>query len=342
MNNEEEISLNHGQQTGKKAIGQDKNAKSDNINEPELKMEPNVVDLGAMMGNSTSNEEFVRRLLELPEEKLIPWEECVLPSKGLYYNWPDGVVMVKAMGQAAEKVLATQRLAQSGQSIDYLFRECCKFPDGFDPADLLLGDRVFLLYYLRGITHGNMYEFMIGCPQCEASSTHKYDLNDLASTIKWANASIGHEPFKVILPYMSKATGREVFVGLRFLRALDANDILAQRKFRKQHFSRPASSVRAGTLPSQRAKQRQEATLDDSLTENLEKMIVSVMGVTDQTTIKTFVQKLHSTDTAAIREWMRENSPGIDTTVVITCPSCDNEFRAELPISESFFRPVKS
>ena len=338
MNNEEEIIIGGGANAGKSQ------PKQNQADDKEFKMEAHDVHLENILGgNATSNEEFLKRILELPEEKLIPWEECTLPSKGIYYNWPDGVVMVKAMGQTAEKVLATQRLAQSGQSIDYLFRECCKFPTGFDPADLLLGDRVFLLYYLRGITHGNLYEFLISCPQCEVSATHKYDLNDLATTIKWADASVGREPFRITLPYMSKATGREVFVGVRFLRASDANDILAQRKFRKQNFSRPANSVRAGgTLPSQRAAQRQDASLDDSLSENLEKMIVSVMGVTDPGAIRAFVQKLHSTDTATIREWIRENSPGIDTTVLITCPSCSYEFRAELPISESFFRPVKS
>jgi len=340
MNNEEEIPLQHN--SGKTPKPSSSKQSAEASTEPEMRMEAHPVDLGSVMGKSTNNEEFLRQLLELPEEKLIPWEECTLPSKGIYYNWPDGVVMVRAMGQAAEKVLATQRLAQTGQSIDYLFRECCKFPNGFDPADLLLGDRVFLLYYLRGITHGNMYEFMISCPQCESIGTHKYDLNDLATTIKWADASLGKEPFKVVLPYMSKATNREVFVGLRYLRATDANEMISQRKFRKQNFSRPANSVRSGALPSQRMRAKQEATLDETVTENLEKMIVSVMGVTDLMAIKAFVQKLHSTDTATIREWMRDNSPGIDTTVLITCPSCDHEFRAELPISENFFRPVKS
>ena len=178
----------------------------------------------------------------------------------------------------------------------------------------------------------------------QTSSTHKYDLNDLASTITWADAAVGREPFKVILPYMSKVTNREVFVGVRFLRASDANEILSQRKFRKQAYTKPGNSVRSGgLLPSQRNKQKiDNNTLDESITENLEKMITSVMGITDQIAIRSFVQKLHSTDTSTIREWVREHSPGIDTTVIITCQHCDHEFKDELPISESFFRPVKA
>jgi len=336
--NEEEVIIGSGAKNDTKTTP----LKTEESNH-ENKMEPTIVDLESHFPKSSSNEDFLRKILEMPEEKLIPWEECTLPSKGVYYGWPDGVVMVKAMGQAAEKVLATQRLAQSGQSIDYLFRECCKFPNTFDPADMLLGDRVFLLYYLRGITHGNLYEFLISCPDCDASATHKYDLNDLASTIKWADASLGREPFRVVLPYITKATGREVYVGLKFLRATDANEMLSQRKFRKQNFSRPANTVRSGgAMPSQRNKAKQDNSIDETLSDNLEKMIINVMGISDAMAIKAFVSKLHSTDTATIREWMRENSPGIDTTVLITCPSCDHEFRAELPISESFFRPTKS
>lgn len=288
-------------------------------------------------------EEFINELLSTPEEQLIPWEECYLPSRGIYYDWPDGVVMVKAMGQTAEKILATQRLAQSGQSIDYLFRNCCKFPDGFDPADLLLGDRVFLLYFLRGITYGNMYEFMITCPNqnCQATNTHQYDLNELAGTIVWADPSLGKEPFRVDLPYLSSATGRDVWVGVRFLRAADSNDMLAKRKMRRKMFARPGG-VRSRQQRQQQQRQQQQQQIDETITENLEKIVVSVMGVSDPMQVRSFISRLHSQDTTAIREWLRVNTPGIDNTIVVECPECGHEFTTELPITESFFRPAKT
>ena len=292
-----------------------------------------------------SPEEFIDELLQIPEEQLIPWEECYIPSRGAYYGWPEGVVMVKAMGQAAEKVLATQRLAQSGQSIDYLFRACCQFPDGFDPADLLLGDRVFLLYFLRGITYGNIYEFAVTCPDqnCQAVNTHKYDLNELAGTIIWANTGLGNEPFRVDLPYLSKATNREVWVGVRFLRATDANDMIAKRKMRKKMFARPGGA-RSRKTPRQNQQDRQQQVqqLDETISENMEKIIVSVMGVSDPFTIRSFISKMHSQDTTAVREWLRENTPGIDNTIQIECPDCNTEFTTELPITESFFRPANT
>lgn len=304
------------------------------------KMESHVANLQLGTPGGTP-EEFIDELLRLPEEQLIPWEECHIPSRGIYYGWDEGVVMVRAMGQAAEKILATQRLAQSGQSIDYLFRACCQFPGGFDPSDLLLGDRVFLLYFLRGITYGNIYEFVVTCPDqnCQAVNTHKYDLNELAGTIVWADNSLGSEPFRVDLPYLSKATGRDVWVGVRFLRATDANDMIAKRKMRKKLFARPGGPRSRAT---QRQSQQQQQQLDDTISDNMEKIIVSVMGVQDPFTIRSFISKMHSQDTTAVREWLRDHTPGIDNTIQIECPDCGGEFTTELPITESFFRPAKS
>lgn len=301
-----------------------------------------IGDISSMIRPGASNEELLDAILQTPDDKMIPWEECHLPSGGLYYGWPDGIVMVRAMGQNVEKVLANQRLAQSGQSIDYLINECCKFPDGFSAVDLLLGDKVFLLYFVRGITHGNNYEFAITCPnqECGALSTHSYDLNDLARTITWANRSLGQEPFKVSLPYMSKLVGKDFYIGVRFLRGTDANDMLAKRKVRNKLTK--SGSVRSRRTPvDPRRQQQQSQQIDDSVTENLSKIIVSVMGIDDYFKIKQFVEKMHSQDTATVREWLRVNTPGIDNTVTVECPECSREITMELPITESFFRPSK-
>lgn len=302
-----------------------------------------VSHLEDVVGPGSSNAELLDAVLQLPHERLIPWESCPLPSQGFYYGWGTAGVEVRAMGQAAEKILATQRLAQSGQSVDYLFRECVRFPDpAFDPMDLLVGDRMFLLYYIRGITHGNTYEFAITCPnpQCAKSSTHSYDLNRLASTIQAAKPELGTEPFKVTLPYMSTCVGREFWVSLRFLRGRDTNNMIAMRRTKKR-IATPAA--RAGREPRNpfADRQREQIVIDDTLTENLQLVIQSIMDIPDRGRINQFVEKMHATDTAAIREWLRENSPGIDSAVSLNCPECGQEFNVELPITESFFRPTQ-
>jgi len=303
---------------------------------------PRVGVLEELIGPTMSDQQLVDAILQAPEEKLIPWENCKLPSLGLFYGWEQPFCQVRAMGQAAEKILATQRLAQSGQSIDYLFNECCRFQNGLDPLDLLAGDRIYLLYYLRGITHGNIYEFAVTCqrPDCQQVSTHSYDLNQLASTIKWADPNLGGEPFRVQLPYLTETTRRDFWVGLRFLRGRDMNNLVTTRRLRKKLYAAPA--VRAGRPNAQRRPNvHAEPTIDDTLTENLQMVIDNVMGVKDRAKVAAFVARMHATDTSAVREWLRDNSPGIETTITMTCPECGQEFMTELPITESFFRPTQ-
>lgn len=291
-----------------------------------------------------SNEELVDRILQVDQEKLIPWELIEIPSRGIYYGWVDGMCQIRPMGQTAEKILVTQRLVSSGQAIDYLFRECCQFPNGFDPVDLLVGDRAFLLYYLRGITHGQIYEFTTTCPneECGAISPYAYNLNELASTIRYADPSLGQEPFQVTLPHMSEIVGRHMYVGVRFMRASDANDIASRRRVKKKATSQAGVRTRGRGTPKPQGQQDQNVALDSILNDNLEKLIVHVQGVRDPLRIREFITRLHARDTATIREWLRDNTPGIDTTVEITCSGCQIDYAVELPITEAFFRPAKS
>jgi hypothetical protein len=301
-----------------------------------------VSDISKLVGNATSDLDIVDIISRATPEQLIPWEETTLPSKGLYYGWSSGVIGVKAWSAKVDKILATARLAQTGQSIDYMLKECCRFPDGFDVQDLLVGDQIYLLYYLRGITHGNIYEFASTCPnqQCQQVATHTIDLNELVTTIVWANESLGSEPFKVSLPYLSKTTGREITASIRYLRVRDANGI--QRAKKAQNMV--VGGSRAKIKPRERAQQfvdhsRDEIALDDLVTQNIETVIVDIMGVTDRFKIKSIVNKMHSTDIAVIREWLSENTPSIETMVEIQCAACNEAYRAMLPITESFFRP---
>ena len=95
-----------------------------------------------------SDAELVDTIIATPQDQIIPWEDAILPSGGMYYGWPDGVIKVRAWGTDVDKILATQRLAQSGQSMNMLIERCVKYPAGFTTQDLLVGDQVFLLYYL--------------------------------------------------------------------------------------------------------------------------------------------------------------------------------------------------
>jgi hypothetical protein len=299
-----------------------------------------ISEMSKLIGDAISNIDVVDIISKASADQLIPWEETTLPSKGLYYGWTSGVVSVRAWSSKIDKILANSRLAQTGQSIDYMLRECCRFPDGFDVQDMLVGDQIYLLYYLRGITHGNEYEFALTCPnqQCQRVSTHSVDLNELVNTIVWADESLGTEPFIVNLPYLTRITGKEISASVRFLRVHDAN-IIQRTKKAKNIIGGSRAKIKPRDRIQQTDQSKDDIVLDDIVTQNIETVITDIMGVADRFKIKNVVDKMHSTDIATIRDWLSKHTPSIETVVEVQCANCGETHNIMLPITESFFRP---
>jgi len=289
-------------------------------------------------------DDVVDLILSKPPEEFLPWEKIPLPSAGMYYEGkiPNGEVQVRPMGLIADKILATQRLAQSGQTIDYIFKNHVKFPDpAFDPLDLLVGDRMFLLYYLRGITHGNNYEFTVTCTneECARVSSHEYDLNKIAETVKGPTVT---EPLKVILPSMTKSLselaggGTEVYAEVRFLRGRDLQVMMRTHRIKEN-----VQTGIARNAITNKPMAFVEPSLDSSIEDHLNMVIVSINGNRDRTKINEIFKRMTSADTAAIRRTLTKNEPGVETAIIVTCPDCKTEMRMNLPITESFFRPTE-
>lgn len=290
-----------------------------------------------------SNAEALEAILQSPEERLIAWEEIALPSKGLYYGWTSPVVKVRPWGSVIDKILATSRLVATGQAINQMIAHSVIFPDGFTVDELLVGDHIFLLYYLRGITHGNMYEFAVTQPS-GGVSTYVFDMNELAQTITFADEYLGPEPFDIVLPHMSEQIGREVTVSVRFMRVGDTESIARNRKAMNKAIGQSSRVTVRGKKGRQKpqAAQSNEIEIDNAVTENLGRMIVKIMGEkVDRYVTESFVERLHSSDTAVIRQWLKDNSPGIDPTVTLTDQETGQEFQVMLPITEAFFRPQR-
>jgi hypothetical protein len=311
---------------------------SEQLSEPQLAPQ-------LMEERNKPKESILDRVLKTKEEDLHPWEEVILPSKGMYYGGriPGGIVEVKPMGLYADKVLATQRLVRSGEALEYIFKRYVKLPNDFDCLELLDDDRSFLLYYLRGITHGNSYEFVLTCPQCEGISEHEYDLNELWENATPPNEKLGQEPFSVRLPDLSDQLGEDFIVKVRFLRGHDTNEMLGTVK--------PSDGLpgraRARKKRDWRNKDKADEvrtfgeTLDSTLEKNINKIIVEAGGETSRGKIRQLVDRLHSSDVNSIIEFLRQNSPGIDTVVETDCTRCSATIVTPLPITASFFRPEK-
>lgn len=257
-----------------------------------------------------------------------PWEDVSLPSKGLYYGgsmWsdvelPGGIIQVRPWTINEEKILNTTRYVKSNKALDMIFERVCKFPEGFTANDLLIGDRLFLLFYFRGISYGNEYEFSVRCTNedCQKMSTHTYDLNNLASGIRYANEDLGPEPFMVDLPNATKKAGGRIYVEIKFSRQSDVKSLMR--------------------MQNQKKMVGDTSQTDESIAQEMIQNIISVNGNKDRAMISKFVDNMSALDASVIREFLRKNSPGIEPKINISCPHCDNEMEMELPITETFFR----
>lgn len=287
-----------------------------------------------------NNEQILDFFLSKKDDELVPWESMTLPSQGLYYgnSCPGGVVQVRPMGIFAEKILSTLRLAKTGQALDMVYKHCVKFPDpNFDPLDLLAGDGTFILFYLRGITFGNLYEFTVTCTDddCGKQMIKTFDLNQLQATIHTPTPGFEKEPFELELPYASQLFKVPFKVKVRMIRRSDMNHMAATRRASK--LIEP-TNVQVDKLTKRFKEANAMDSLNDTVEKNLNTVIVEVMGSQDRFKIQQFVEKMHSTDTSFIREHLDKVSPGIDTTITVKCAECNNEMKIMLPITESFFR----
>lgn len=266
-------------------------------------------------------------ILSKSQDELLPWESITLPSQGLYYgsSIPGGVIKVRPMGLHTEKVFATPRLAQTGQALDEVYRRCVKFPDeNFDPLDLLVGDRVYLLFALRGISHGNIYEYSVKClnESCGVQFTQEFDLNNLSQTVKGPKHQT--EPVKVRMAYLSEKTGRDVWAEMRFMRGRDLSVIGQKHKLVDRIIGN---------------KKDRQVSIDQTIEEHLNLVVFSINGNSDHAKIAKVLQNLHARDSAALRGFLRDDAPGMDTEIDVECPDCGNKMQMELPITDTFFRP---
>jgi hypothetical protein len=150
---------------------------------------------------------------------------------------------------------------------------------------------------------------------------HEYDLN----AIEIRGPKYPEEPVKVKLPYFSRLLSREIYVDVRFMRG---RDMLAMMK-RRKHFERAMNTIRND----------QNSMIDSIIEDNINMVVESVNGVTDRHKMEQFISKLHATDTAMIRNFIDNESPGPQTNIDISCPHCGEEMRIDLPITDTFFRP---
>jgi hypothetical protein len=92
-------------------------------------------------------------------------------------------------------------------------------------------------------------------------------------------------------------------------------------------------------LKEKRYKQLGIDKPDASVTDFLEKIIVSIDGVTDRNKITHFINNMPALDSRKLRLHVGENEPGIDMSWKYSCSSCQHENDINVPVTPEFFWP---
>jgi rRNA maturation protein Nop10 len=234
-----------------------------------------------------------------------PTKKFILPSLGKFYGGrlPDGAVEVRKMTIAELSILEQG----SGETrVDDIIKRCALLPDGLSPNELLISDRMYILFAIRSYSFSNQYTYDYKCPSCGGRNSQVCDLLvDL--TVKTAGEDVT-EPITISLP------DADCSVDLKFMRS---SDEVAIRK----------------------AKMTQSNTSENILT--LERQIVAKNGEAMNAADKAvFVRELTAADVIRIKNRMEALESGLSTTVKPICTKCGEENEMGLPLGREFFRPT--
>lgn len=97
------------------------------------------------------------------------------------------VVILETTGKE-EKILSKMAEKKSKGVIEEYLASVCQSLDGKEKPtekqfqDMLTGDRMMVLLQTRMLTHGNIVNYKLTCPSCNAKSEHEINIEEIANT----------------------------------------------------------------------------------------------------------------------------------------------------------------
>jgi len=246
-----------------------------------------------------------------------PTEVIDLPSQGYFYPeghpLTSGKIEMRYMTAREEDILTSQNLIRQGVVIDKLLQAL--IVDKFNYNELLIADKNALMIAARVLGYGKDYEVEVACPACGEKSKHVADLTQFESKdIDFSRFTKGQNTFTFTLPASKKV------LTLKFLTHADEKAVEEELKGLK--------------------KLNALTGVDSELTTRLKKTVVAIDGEEDRMTISNAVKGMLAVDSLALRKFLKEITPEIDTTFSFVCPHCGHENeKIQVPIDVSFFWP---
>jgi hypothetical protein len=165
---------------------------------------------------------------------------------------------------------------------------------------------------IRATGYGAEYDAEIECDECGAKTQRQFNLGALPiKRLEISPVSPGQNVFEFLLPVTKKT------VKFRFLTGRDEEEIMATNEKQKK----------AGL------------SSDSSVTTNLLYSIVSIDGIADRGKISQFVKMMPARDSLALRNYIRDNEPGIEMKQDSVCDACGHEEEVNMPLGVNFLWP---
>jgi hypothetical protein len=232
-----------------------------------------------MSNNSFMDPNFV------PDEFKVPYDIIELPSQGLLYKNKKSSVKVEYLTAYDENILTSPNLLNSGKVLDVLLEK--KVKDlGFDVKELISGDRMAILLYLRTTGLGNEYEQLV----FDSTGNLVPATIDLAS-IKTKNLTVKPDEkneFDFEMPISKKK------IKFRLLSQKDIDEI--------------------SEIDKKLMEKNNNISTENSL--RLERSIMEIDGERDKLKISHILKNLKIMDVRKFNKYVVEIEPGLDLNVV--------------------------
>jgi len=246
----------------------------------------------------------------------IPTELVPLPSNGKVYPLDSSLHMtdtveIRPMTAREEDILTSRALLKKGTVITELIRSCL-IDRSINANDLLTGDRNALMVAIRITGYGPEYNTEIECGECNSKMEHAFDLSSLPiKRLDIEPVVAGNNLFEFALPYSKK------IVKFRFLTGRDEEEISVMNEKQK----------------------KLGLSTESNITTNLLHSIVSIEGIEDRSKIANFIKHMPARDSLALRNYIKNNEPGVIMRQETTCPSCSHVEEVSMPLGVNFLWP---
>lgn len=247
--------------------------------------------------------------------------DVILPSLGKINGIKD-TVSLRPMKTREEKFFGTMAGAAGAHKLLSKLIESCSDLT-INPTDLIIDDRLHLLFKLRSLTYDNEYKLKIRCDSCNRKFVYVYDIEE-ASISYLEDDSV---TFEVKLPL-----SKDVLT----VKRLTGKDEISIINYEKQ-MERVKNTRQGGGF-----KEGQGTSLVDDPTYTY-RMALQITAINGQEKNKNetlhYVDDMYGKDSLRLRNTVDDNALGMNLEIDMECSYCGVDNDRILPMTAEFFRP---